>query len=147
MRQFLAVTLLLAMISLPAAFVLGGIPPSAVSTFNAVGAESADKGAAVVAALQRVAAGLAASLAGTEEQGDPLRLTATTAAEDDPAASRFDLSPADGIRVAGPLVLGAPDRFRRLAGVAFGGATIAQNRGIWGLARDYPTTFLWFVLA
>lgn len=148
MRQFLAVTLLLALISLPAAFVLGGIPPSAVGTFSAVSAEGADKGAAVVAALQRVAAGLAASLAGTEEGGDPLRFTATTAAEDDPAASRFDLAPADGILVAGPSVLGAPDRFRRFAGVASGGgAAIVQNQGIWGLARDYPTAFLWFVLA
>ena len=148
MRQFLAVTVLLALISLPAAFVLGGIPQSAVSTFHAVSAEGADKSAAVVAALQRVAAGLAASLAGTEEQGDPLRLTVPTAAEDAPAALRIDLAPADEILVAAPSVLGAPDRFRRFAGVAsFGGDAIARNRSIWALARDYPTAFLWFVLA
>jgi hypothetical protein len=149
MRQFLVVTVLLALISLPAAFVLGGIPPSAVGTFNAVSAEGADKGAAVVAALQRVAAGLAASLAGTDEGGDPLRLTAPTAAEDDPAA-RFDLTPADAILVAAPSVLGAPDRFRRFGGGGSGGAAIAlaaMNPGRPGLARDYPTAFLWFVLA
>ena len=151
MRQFLVVTVLLALISLPAAFVLGGIPPSAVGTFNAVSAEGADKSAAVVAALQRVAAGLAASLAGTDEGGDPLRLTAPTAAEDDPVASRFDLAPADAILVAAPSLIGAPDRFRRFGGVGFGGgaaiALAAMNPGRPGLARDYPTAFLWFDLA
>jgi hypothetical protein len=148
MRQFLAVTLLLGLISLPAAFLFGGVPSSAVGTINAVGAEGADKTGAVIAALQRVAAGLAASLAGTEEDGDRLRFATTTAAENDPAASRFDLAPADRILVAGPSILSAPDRFLRFAGVVSGGgAATGQNQGVWGLARDYPTAFLWFVLA
>ena len=148
MRQFLAVTVLLALISAPAAFFLGGIPASAV---NAVSAEGAGKGATIIAALQRVAVGLAASLAGTREEGDPLQFTAAAAAEDDPAASRIGPAPAGAILATVPSVIAAPDRFRWPAGVAYGGgaaiALAAMNPGRRGLARDYPTAFLWFVLA
>lgn len=151
MRQFLAVTVLLALVALPAAHLLNGAPPVG----HNVRSDGIDRSAtaAIVAGLQRVGAGLAASLGGASEQTPPEFSVASADRPTEARISALAKTASTSAKIgagAPPAVLATPatDRYRDVAGVAGRGTAIAYaaTGGHRWLVRDYPTAFLWFVL-
>jgi hypothetical protein len=152
MRQFLAVTVLLAMVALPAAYFLNGAPPPAAHNVRNLDVDHLAT-ASILAGLQRVGVGLAASLGGgSDGAAHPSAIVPAERAAEARAselARNASLSAEIGGGAPSPAPVAPPaDRYRGIAGAAGRSTAIAfaAAGGHGWLTRDYPTAFLWFVL-